>query len=89
MKPLCKLLSITAVLGFSFIAIAKDSSLKNTILIPKGNGEYIRVSSSFINRPNEKNAVDICWEDPTKGPRCFNGDKKEVYPHPEKTKKSD
>lgn len=89
MKPLCKILSTTAFLGLSFIVIAKDCSLKNTILIPKGNGEYARVSSSFINRPNEKNAVDICWEDPTKGPRCFNGDTKEVYPNPEKTKISD
>lgn len=89
MKPLCKIHSTTAFLEFSIIAIAKDSSLKNTILIPKGNGEYARVSSSFINRPNEKNAVDICWEDPTKGPRCFNGDTKEIYPNPEKSKISD
>ncbi|HGJ5855698.1 hypothetical protein QE197_16810 [Arsenophonus nasoniae] len=89
MKPLCKILSTTALLGFSFIAVAKDSSLKNTILVPKGNGEYVRVSSTTINRPNVKNAVDICWEDPLKGPSCFNGDTREVYPNPEKTKKSD
>lgn len=54
MKPLCKILSTTALLGFSFIAVAKDSSLKNTILVPKGNGEYVRVSSTTINRPNVK-----------------------------------
>lgn len=81
MRTLCKIFSIIAALGFSFITIADDNNTKSLgyVIVPTPKGD---VKAESWSNKKKNGDIDICWQDPKKGPCCYDYGTREVYEAP-------